>query len=82
MRLSVLLRRSAWMVEVELFVDGDLDVVLRVEAGQFRPDHIAVVPDRFLEPEHLARQERRQSCPRGFQPVGQVREQARNLADA
>src|SRR5271157_1438217 len=55
-------------------VDGDLDVVLRVQAGQFSPDHIAVVPDRFLEPEHLACQERRRSCPRGLQPVGQVRE--------
>ena len=38
-------------------VDGDLDVVLRVQAGQFGPDHMAVVPYRFLEPEHLARQE-------------------------
>src|SRR5271157_1935630 len=56
-------------------LDGDLNVVLRIQAGQFSPDHIAVVPHRFLEPEHLARQERRRSCPRGLQPVGQVREQ-------
>src|SRR5271166_6906650 len=59
----------------DLALDGDLDVVLRIQAGQFSPDHIAVVPDRFLEPEHLARPERRRSCPRGLQPVGQVREQ-------
>src|ERR1700722_13393980 len=53
---------------------GDLDVVLRIQAGQFGPDHKAVVLDRFLEPEHLARQEQRRSCPRGLQPVGEVRE--------
>ena len=32
-------------------VDGDLDVVLRVQAGQFGPDHVAVIPDRFLQPD-------------------------------
>ena len=37
-------------------VDGDLDVVLRVQAGQFGPDHIVVVPDSLLKTEHLARQ--------------------------
>ena len=55
-------------------VKGDLDVVLRVQARQFGPDHVAVVPGRFLDAEHLACRERRPSCPRGVQPVGQVRE--------
>src|SRR5690348_4260386 len=55
-------------------VQGDLDIVLRVQARQFGPDHEALVPGRFLEAEHLACRERRPSRPRGVQPVGQVRE--------
>jgi hypothetical protein len=57
-------------------LDGDLDVLLRVQAGKLGPDHVAVVPGAFLDPETPGRRELRRARPWRLQPVGQAREQS------
>src|SRR5258708_29036854 len=55
-------------------VDGDLDVLVRVQAGELGPDDEAVVLDVVLDPERLSRRERQQGRQRRLQPVQQLRE--------
>src|SRR5258708_12990484 len=60
-------------------VDGDLDVLVRVQAGELGPDDVAVVLDVVLDPERLSRRERQQGRQRRLQPVQQVREYGGSL---
>src|SRR5258708_16347763 len=55
-------------------VDGDLDVLVRVQAGELGPDDEAVVLDVVLDPERLSRRERQQGRQGRLQPVQQLRE--------
>src|SRR5258707_12396580 len=55
-------------------VDGDLDVLVRVQAGELGPDDEAVVLHVVLDPERLSRRERQQGRQGRLQPVQQLRE--------
>src|SRR5258708_26585745 len=55
-------------------VDGDLDVLVRVQAGELGPDDEGVVLDVVRDPERLSRRERQQGRQRRLQPVQQLRE--------
>src|SRR5260370_31894415 len=55
-------------------VDGDLDVLVRVQAGELGPDDEAVVLHVVLDPERLSRRERQQGRQGRLQPGQQLRE--------
>src|SRR5260370_8492262 len=55
-------------------VDGDLDVLVRVQAGELGPDDEAVVLHVVLDPERLSRRERQQGRQGRLQPVQHLRE--------
>src|SRR5260370_39367097 len=55
-------------------VDGDLDVLVRVQAGELGADDEAVVLHVVLDPERLSRRERQQGRQGRLQPVQQLRE--------
>src|SRR5258707_15761933 len=61
-------------------VDGDLDVLVRVQAGELGPDDEAVVLDVVLDPERLSRRERQQGRQGRLQPVQQLREYGGGLS--
>src|SRR5258708_29238014 len=73
MRLLLLLA-ALGMDRQGAVVGGDVDVLVRVQAGELGPDDVAVVLDVVLDPERLSRRERQQGRQRRLQPVQQVRE--------
>src|SRR5258708_7147494 len=74
MRPLLLLLAALGMDRQGPVVDGDLDVLVRVQAGELGPNDEAVVLDVVLDPERLSRRERQQGRQGRLQPVQQLRE--------